>query len=235
MADDNYDEPHIDLRAPRSFTRSESIGALAGALAQAQGEMEGAKKDAANPFFKSKYADLASVWDAIRGPLSKNGLAVLQFPRSPTHGVIEVETMLCHSSGEWVAETLTMPASQWVREKDRDGKYIGDPYEKFDVQTIGSAITYARRYGLQSICGVAPEDDDGNAAVGGKAAEASRAHQDTLRQKADKILAVAVKGGTASLETAWKTISADMRREIGAAGLAEYKKQAAEFTGDAAE
>lgn len=216
-------------RPQRTFTRSPTLGSLAAALAAAQGEMEGAKKDSANPFFKSKYADLASVWDAIRGPLSKNGLAVLQFPRSPTHGVIEVETMMCHSSGEWVAETLTMPASQWV--KDAQTK---EAWEKFDVQTIGSAITYARRYGLQSVCGVAPEDDDGNAAVGGDAAKASKQAQATLREQADKILTVAVRGGLASLETAWKTLSPAMRQEVGAKGLAEYKAQASKV-GDAAE
>ncbi len=141
-----------DTEQPRHFRRSDSIATLAGALAKAQGAMDGAKKDAANPFFKSKYADLASVWDAIREPLSANGLAVIQFPRSTAEGV-EVETLLCHDSGEWVAETLTLPVG------------------KYDPQGVGSAITYARRYGLQSITGVAPEDDDGNAAT--KAAQHS--------------------------------------------------------------
>jgi hypothetical protein len=138
----------------RTFRRSESIGQLVGALAKAQGQMEGAKKDAANPFFKSKYADLASVWDAIREPLSANALAVIQFPRSTEEGV-EIETLLAHESGEWVAETLTLPVG------------------KYDPQGIGSAITYAKRYSLQAMAGIPSEDDDGNAAV--KAAQHSAA------------------------------------------------------------
>jgi hypothetical protein len=117
--------------------------------------MSAAAKDSANPFFKSKYADLASVWEAIRKPLSSNGLALVQFPRSNDAGV-EVETLLIHSSGEWVAETLHLPVS------------------KHDAQGVGSAITYARRYGLQSVAGVAPDDDDGNAAAASPARQAAK-------------------------------------------------------------
>lgn len=190
------DEP-IEIR--RTFRSSPQIGQLAAALAVAQGKMEGAKKDAANPFFKSKYADLASVWDCVRGPLSENGLACLQFPRATPDG-IEVETMLCHSSGEWVSESLALPSA------------------KYDAQGLGSAITYARRYGLQSICGVAPEDDDGNAAVQG-----SQKAQESDLQKATKILDVAVKDGLTSLETAWKALSPAMRQAVGVKRLNEYK------------
>lgn len=129
-----------------TFKRSGSIAALAAALAKAQGCIGIAAKTSANPFFKSKYADLASVWEAIRAPLSSNGLAIIQFPRSTRDGV-EVETVLTHESGEYVAETLSLPVA------------------KHDAQGVGSAITYARRYGLQSIAGVAPDDDDGNAAA----------------------------------------------------------------------
>lgn len=131
---------------PLPTRRSESIAALAAALAKAQGEMQGAVKDSENPFFSSKYADLASVWDACRAALSKNGLAVIQMPRSDENG-IEVETVLAHSSGEWMSETLRMPVV------------------KTDAQKVGSAITYARRYALAAFVGVAPEDDDGNAAA----------------------------------------------------------------------
>lgn len=206
----------------RTFRRSESIGALAGALANAQGKMTGAKKDSANPFFKSKYADLASVWDAIRGPLSENGLAVMQFPRSPTYGVIEVETVLAHLSGEWVSETLAAPASQWVKERDHAGKTIGEPYEKFDVQTEGSAITYLRRYGLQSICGVAAEDDDGNAAA---------ASTKSLRQTSLQALQRAAKDGLPALEQAWKRLSAEGRQAC-KDDLPGLKKEAAQVEAD---
>lgn len=125
---------------------SEKIDELGAALAKAQGQIEGAKKDSANPFFKSKYADLASVWDACRKHLSENGLSVTQCPEEAENG-ISIETMLLHSSGQWIKSRYTMPVS------------------KIDAQAVGSAITYARRYALASIVGVAPEDDDGNAAA----------------------------------------------------------------------
>lgn len=132
---------------PATFRRSDSIAAFAAALAKAQGMMSNAAKDSANPFFKSKYADLASVWDAIREPLSKNNIAVIQVARSTPEGV-EVETALVHGeTGEMVSEVLRVPVA------------------KHDVQGVGSAITYARRYALQTMCGVAPDDDDGNAAA----------------------------------------------------------------------
>jgi ERF superfamily len=128
--------------------KSDTITALAGALAAAQSEIEGAKKDSTNPHFRSKYADLGAVWDACRGPLTKHGLAVVQFPRSE-NGCALVETILTHKSGEWMSETLALPVS------------------KQDAQGYGSAMTYARRYSLMAVAGIAPEDDDGNAAVRG--------------------------------------------------------------------
>ena len=126
-------------------TRSASIASLAAALAKAQGEMEGAAKANVNPHFKSKYADLASVWDACRAPLSKHGLSILQ-PVKADGAKVTVTTILAHSSGEWIEESLTMTAGQNT------------------PQGVGSAITYGRRYGLASMVGIAPEDDDGNAA-----------------------------------------------------------------------
>jgi len=133
-------------------TRSENINELAAAMAKAQGEVAGAKKDSENPHFRSRYADLASVWDACRGPLSKHGLSVVQFPRLTSIGesawAVEIETTLLHTSGQWMTDTLAVPIS------------------KADAQGVGSAITYARRYALGAVVGVAPEDDDANAAVG---------------------------------------------------------------------
>lgn len=126
------------------MVRSESIGKLALALSKAQGEIKAAVKDSDNPFFKSKYADLASVWDACRKALSDNELAVVQ---TTVNGEgCTVETTLIHSSGEYVGGVLYL-------------KPVKD-----DPQGVGSAITYARRYGLAAIVGIAPEDDDGNAA-----------------------------------------------------------------------
>jgi hypothetical protein len=126
--------------------KSESTAQLAAALAAAQGQMEAAKKDSANPFFKSKYADLSAVMDAIREPFAKNGLAYSQITASDGDNV-SVETLLLHSSGEWISGILVLPVS------------------KHDAQGIGSAITYARRYALSAIAGVSAEDDDGNAAT----------------------------------------------------------------------
>ena len=136
--------------------RSEQINELASALAKAQGEMEGASKDKENPHFRSKYADLGAVWDAIREPLAKHGLSVAQWMRSAgsdgAHAV-EVETMLMHASGQWMSDTFTVPVS------------------KIDAQGYGSAATYSRRYSLMAAVGIAPVDDDANAAVGGKLPE----------------------------------------------------------------
>lgn len=129
------------------MTKSESIAELAKALAKAQGEITGAIKDADNPFFNSRYADLASVWDACRLPLSRNGLSIVQMPEVLETG-ITVETMLLHASGEFISSTITMKPM------------------KPDPQGIGSCVTYARRYALSAMVGIAPEDDDGNAASG---------------------------------------------------------------------
>lgn len=125
---------------------SPEIGELAKALAAAQGMMENAKKSSDNPFFKSKYADLAECWDTCRDPLSKNNLSVVQMPGATEGNQIQLTTMLMHSSGQWLKSTMTI--------------IVG----KTDAQGIGSAITYARRYALAAITGMAQEDDDGNAA-----------------------------------------------------------------------
>ena len=128
---------------------SAEIGELAKALAAAQGEMTAASKDATNPHFKSRYATLASVWDAIRGPLSRNGLSVSQVLETPETGPgVVVRTLLLHTSGQWIGSRYVMPIP-----------------DKLTPQAVGSAITYARRYALSAIAGVAPDDDDdGNAA-----------------------------------------------------------------------
>lgn len=142
----------MELETQQSSTwsqRSESIAKLAEALSKTQASVEAVKKDASNPFFKSKYADLASVWASIREALTSNGLSVLQEPASEGNKV-KITTTLMHSSGEYVRSTLEVTAA------------------KADPQGIGSAITYARRYALGAIVGIAPEDDDGNAASQGK-------------------------------------------------------------------
>ena len=125
--------------------KSESVKELAIAMCKAQGEMGGAHKGADNPFFKSKYADLGSVVEAIKQPFATNGLSYIQFPIEEG-GRIGVETVIMHKSGEWLSNKFTVQLT------------------KQDAQGAGSAITYCRRYGLQSIAGIPSEDDDGNAA-----------------------------------------------------------------------
>lgn len=128
--------------------QSPEIGELAAALAIAQGEITGALKDSANPFYKSRYADLASVWDACRASLSKNGLAVIQTASTSEAGAAVITTTLAHKSGQWIRGTLAMMPV------------------KSDPQGMGSALTYARRYALAAMVGVAQVDDDANNASG---------------------------------------------------------------------
>ncbi len=126
--------------------QSLEIKDLATALSKAQAEIKAAVKDSTNPFFKSKYADLSSVWEACRISITKNGLSVIQTGRSDFDLVI-VTTQLQHSSGQWVR-----------------GEFSAKPV-KNDPQAIGSCITYLRRYSLAAMVGVAPEDDDANDAT----------------------------------------------------------------------
>jgi len=125
--------------------QSDEIGELAQALCKAQATISGARKDSKNPFFKSNYADLGSVTEAIRESFTANDLAYTQ-TNIPADNGITVVTTLMHKSGQWSRGFLFLPAT------------------KLDPQQFGSAMTYARRYGLAAIAGVVQEDDDGNAA-----------------------------------------------------------------------
>lgn len=128
--------------------QSECINELATALSKAQGEMQAAIKDSINPFFKSKYADLGSVWDAARPVLTKNGLCIMQTTDMVGEKVVMVTT-LAHTSGQWMKSFLPLNPS------------------KNDSQGMGAAITYLRRYSLSALVGVVcDDDDDGETAVG---------------------------------------------------------------------
>lgn len=131
--------------------QSESIKELATALSKVQGQLTFAKKDSANPFFKSTYADLESVWDSCREALAKNGLAVIQMPGNFFEGRMWLITRLVHSSGEWIEQEMSVPVN------------------KPDAQGAGSALTYMRRYALAAFVGIVQADDDGNAAAQPKA------------------------------------------------------------------
>ena len=115
------------------MNHSESIAKLATALSIVQGKLTHAKKDSANPFFKSKYADLESVWDACRDLLAENGLAVMQFPGEFVDGTMSLNTILTHSSGEYMSYLMSVPVT------------------KPDAQGAGSALTYMRRYALAAV------------------------------------------------------------------------------------
>lgn len=137
------------LYAFTSTDRSEKIGELVGALAIAQSEIRAAEKDRENPFYKSSYSTLASVWAACRDHLGKNGIAVIQVPQLEGPSLY-LYTWLAHKSGEWMRSRYPVNAV------------------KNDPQGIGSAVTYARRYSLAAMVGVysADEDDDGESAMG---------------------------------------------------------------------
>jgi hypothetical protein len=132
-----------------SDTTTTQTPALNAALAKAQATMGVAAKDSTNPHFKSRYADLASVWEAWRAAGPPQGLAVVQTLLDAPAGMLRLETVLLHASGEERRSTLTFPVAQST------------------PQAYGSALTYARRYALSALVGiVADEDDDGNAASG---------------------------------------------------------------------
>tara|TARA_R110001583_G_scaffold109400_2_gene258149 strand:+ start:18942 stop:19442 length:501 start_codon:yes stop_codon:yes gene_type:complete len=152
------------------MNKSDSIKNIAIAMCKAQSQMGGAAKGADNPFFKSKYADLSSVVQAVKEPFSSNGLSYIQFPIEQA-GRIGIETVLMHDSGEWMSNSFTVQLS------------------KQDAQGAGSAITYCRRYSLQSLAGIPSGDDDGNAASKGKLSSKDQSWVD------------AIKSGQATLET----------------------------------
>jgi hypothetical protein len=122
------------------MNQSEQVDQLNTALATAQGQMQSAKFNRQNPHFRSKYADLASIWDAIREPLTKNALSVTQ----TTHlsdGAFTLTTVLRHASGQWVSSEYPLPTNA-------------------KPQEYGAALTYARRYSLSAIVGIAADEDD---------------------------------------------------------------------------
>jgi len=130
------------------MNQSDSIANLTLALSTVQGKMSHAVKDSANPFFKSKYADLESVWGACRELLSQNGLAVMQFPGlySDLDKSMSLTTIISHKSGEYISQEMSVPVT------------------KVDSQGCGSCLSYMRRYSLAAVVGVVQSDDDGNAA-----------------------------------------------------------------------
>lgn len=212
---------------------SDDISALAAALSKAQGAIDDASKGAINTFYRSKYADLAAVRAVIREPLAANDLSVVQLPKTVSGGV-EVTTMLLHSSGQFISESLFMPLFPKV---GKDGTVT-----EVDAHAIGSGISYARRYGLMSLLCLAADDDDGNAAiarppqqfdvmpkasVGTKTIDENGIEAKTLATA--KMLAEAeeiAKKGSAAMRDWWSGLKADQRNLLSSDQLKKLKAAA---------
>jgi len=127
---------------------SEQCAELFAALAVFQGEVTSAKKASYNPHFKSRFADLADVLEAVRAPLARHGLSLTQMPVGACGSHVRLVTIVAHKSGQWLKGVLDMPLP------------------KQTPQEVGSAISYARRYCAMAALGIAAEDDDGERAEG---------------------------------------------------------------------
>ncbi|GGO28552.1 ERF family protein [Deinococcus humi] len=171
--------------------KSESIGELAKALSRAQAAVQPALKTSENPHLGSRYADLASVWAACRHALSSNGLSIVQLPVSDGPGYVALETIILHESGEYIANTARTPAK--------------DPKGQETAQSVGSAITYLRRYALSAALGiVADTDDDGHTASHGPPSPVLRDKQEArqIAPRPDALLLSAQSRVTLSKEKA---------------------------------
>jgi hypothetical protein len=179
---------------------SPSITELSKALNAAQKEMKNPTFDSTNPHFKSKFASLVAVREAVIPILNKHGLSIAQFPKA-TEGTAGCVNRLMHVSGEWLEEECLLPL------------------DKNNAQGAGSAVTYARRYSLQAIAGVvADEDDDANAAsVPAKKAEPKTdlALLSTLSQAAHK--------GTTAFREAWLALPVTQRESVSQSTVADLK------------
>lgn len=161
------------------------------ALAAAQGEIENATKNAANPHFRSRYADLAEVMSTIRATLPRHGLSLMQHPRFDG-ALASVDTILAHSSGGYIAASAScVPA-------------------KSDAQGIGAVTTYLRRYSAAAMCGIHQEDDDGEQA-------SHSAPPISQAELADWTAAIEAAATLESLAAVWRDVPAPMRRALDAA------------------
>lgn len=162
---------------------------IATALVKAQKAFGPALKSSTNPYFTSKYADLATCVEAVIDALNDNGIALLQHSHECADGII-IETIFLHESGEMIS-----------------GGKLHVPATKQDAQGYGSAMTYARRYSLQAACGIAPEDDDGN--------RASRpVKPKSTRSKAELEALITATTTSDQLTAFWKTLPPEERELV---------------------
>lgn len=172
--------------------KSDTLVKLAPALVAAQKKMGAAIKDAKNPFFKSNFADLNSVIEATVPTLNAEGIAVLQTPAMSMFGKPVIQTVLLHESGEFIASETEITAAK-----------VNDP------QAAGSAISYARRYGLQATATLRAVDDDGEASMGRSKAEVPKVTKEVI-QSVNKDLTynpTTRSGETSTPETPKKKVS----------------------------
>lgn len=153
-----------------SVYASTTLGELAKALSSMQADLEPARKDAVNPHFRSRYADLAACLEAVRAPMAKHGLALSQHA-GLDGDVVTLTTLLLHTSGEFLQSTA------------------GVRVAKHDPPSVGSALTYLRRYALSAVVGLSTEQDDDGAGAMAPAApvQAPRAPSPELQQAASKV------------------------------------------------
>ena len=211
------DAPVAPSGAPYGFGQcSDRIDAISAALAKAQGQIANPTKGAVNPHFRSQYSDLASGLNAIRAALSANGIAIVQTTMLSTDDTLILRTALCHASGQWII-------SAW-------------PVVKLPAppQVIGSALTYARRYSLFALVGIAGEgdDDDGNAASA-KGVNASLIDSDQLVQMQDLLTETKTSNLEAFFLATGATGFSDMtvpQWKVGMAKLREKQRRAFEKT-----
>jgi len=208
----------IPQEAPATQAQHENI---ATALAAAQSQMGRALKDSKNPHFKSSYADLSSVVGACMPALNANGIAVIQ-PTTDDDGGRYVETVLIHGpSGEKLMCRVPLLVN------------------KQDMQGYGSAVTYARRYGLMAMSGVAPDDDDGNAAVAaapkGPSAKGIKAAAAEAMSEDIKAAKTAIDKATTldALKAAFTALPKDIRSQLSVITAKDLKKAELEIVPNA--
>lgn len=198
---------------------SETLAAIAPALVKALGKIEGAAKTKANPGFKgTKYADLETVINSSRDILTEHGLTLIQLPGACLAGVMNLETIIMHESGEWISGEM--------------GIVLG----KTDPQGVGSAITYARRYAQMAALNMPAVDDDGEAAMGRGHAPAQAQRQPPAPRASEVAINLLRACNTdkdlfaeawAKNKDGWKAVMyEDEYREV----VAEMKRIAATFT-----
>src|ERR1035437_9064370 len=158
----------MGVRRYNTMRTSTTLIKISPALLEAQREIGAATKTSVNPFFHSTYASLGDVMEACKGALNKNGITVLQPIDTSSDGMVVVETTLLHESGEWIMASMRIA-----------------PKSETNPQDQGSAISYARRYSLQSMVFIPAEDDDAEKATNRKGGTDTKELAKVINEKAE--------------------------------------------------